>query len=115
MPMQGNPNASAAYADKLLAMYKDPYNEIESVEFVANSSATLADAAVKLDIGSCFEMAETVTGVATSTDYFINAVEYRYQQKTLRVKWTPEPSRIPANVFILDSVTNGVLDTNVLG
>lgn len=81
MPYQASVNVVDAFAADLLAKKKDPHSDIESMEFVANSSAALMAAAMAIDIGSRITVNETVTGLAT--DFFVNKYSLTIENEKL--------------------------------
>jgi len=88
MPYQENPNIGKDFGDFILAWHKDPVNEINSVEFIANTNATLMAAGVSVDIGDRIKIIETVTAV--STEFYVNGVEHIINSGILTVRWLLE-------------------------
>jgi hypothetical protein len=115
LPYQDSVYIATDFADAILGRYKNPYTDIKSVGFWANTNSTLAGYAVLRDIGDRITLTETVTGLS-SKQFFINGVEYEYRQKNLRCKWSLEPAAFFNDAsLVLDDSSNGKLDVNVLG
>lgn len=100
-------------AATMLNYYADPVEILEGVEIVANRNAAEASAVLSIDIGDGVKILESVSGV--DNIYFVNGVEYNYENGILRATWHVTLSDVSPDVFILDSATNGILDTNTLG
>jgi hypothetical protein len=84
-------------ARKLLADYKDAMSGADPVRFIANKSAALMTAAVRLDIHDRVTITEALTGV--SADFFIASVERVIESGTLLTcSWMLEPCRTNASM-----------------
>lgn len=71
MPYQDNPNVGTDFKNYLLPYWKSPHTNIESIEFIANTNATLMTAALACEVGKRITISETVTGLS-SQDYLID-------------------------------------------
>lgn len=65
-PYQDNVNVLDAFATDMLNKYYVPISDLESLSFVANTSAALMAAAMAIDVGSVITVIETVTGISAN-------------------------------------------------
>jgi len=92
---------AAGFLHRLLERASSSDPDVESVSFYADENATLMNAAMTLDIGSCITCTETVSGI--DNDYIINKVTYTFETNGA-LKLTYELERADENAyFILDS------------
>jgi hypothetical protein len=86
---QDNPLQSRSVADYFLDRLSVLREDVKSVQFIPNSSASLMTAFLSLDVGDRFTLQETVSGI--SSDYFINGATLRITKKGIAfVSWIPE-------------------------
>lgn len=86
----GNADALSAY---LLSVYKSPVSFVTSVSFVANDSDALMTAALVREPGDRIALVETVSGISTTTAYYINHVELSIEQsRIVHCTWTLAPA-----------------------
>ena len=100
LPYLDSINTITAFATELLARLKDPVTAIESLEFVANTNATLMAAAMDSDVGYRTTLTETVTGFSAD-DFFINSYDLIIEPGKLTCKFgNLEPAGLTANIGI---------------
>ncbi|HEB27813.1 MAG TPA: hypothetical protein ENI05_08570 [Porticoccus sp.] len=114
----GDLDAAAIFAQLLLDQWKDDQPFLDGVEFVANRSADLMEAAITGDIGDLVTIKETQTGV--SGNFFIQHRNITISQKSehVLVRWQLIPASTASlfEAWILDSATRSQLDsTTILG
>ncbi len=115
LPYQDSLNIAKDFADHFLAAYKDPVTFVDSIEFIANTNATLMTAALAVEIGDQVTITETVTGLA-AVDYFVNGIELVITGSgKIMCKWIVTVA--DTNTYwILGDATDGKLDvTTALG
>lgn len=113
MPYIDSPIYGQAYADEIKTQYANPYSDLRRVTFDSAQSATLQGYAVTLDIGDRVSVRETQTGV--DDDFFVQRIEQTISLGRAETTLLLVPVRTGADIFILDSSTNGLLDVNRLG
>jgi hypothetical protein len=102
--------SSAVFGDslskELLRRGKNPYSNVEPVEFIANNSDALMIQARDGQIGDKVTVPETVTGI--NRDFFVNGIEYELSAgPILKVRYILEPVWA-SGLFILNvSLLNG--------
>jgi hypothetical protein len=75
MPYQDNPYVGQGAATYLEAQYRSPAGQLESIEFIANTSEDFLLQALLREPGDLVTISETVTGV-TEVDAVIQSVEF---------------------------------------
>src|SRR5439155_1710249 len=75
MSYQADPAVGFEAAQYLVNQYKDPLTQVQRISFfVPRSDPDVADALLRREISDAIGLQETVTGLTTTTRYFINAV-----------------------------------------
>lgn len=93
MLYQSNPLVASDAAYYLKQTFKDPLANIGSVRFVANQSAALLTAAITGEISSRIRIVETISGLTTATEYFINGIEFEISEtEVMEVTWWLAPA-----------------------
>jgi len=110
-PWLTNPNTAKDYADILLAYLSEPKM------FPAITIYNRPDKGCAIDLEERVRLKLDTLGVDET--YFVNKVSHRsgasMQEIITTIKLNPMLQDQSENVFILDSATNGLLDTNELG
>jgi hypothetical protein len=75
VPMMSWPENAQTLADHLLAVYKDPVNQVTDLMFVANDTATLLEAARDLELMDRVVVTETQTGLSAMVGH-VNFIEH---------------------------------------
>lgn len=75
MPYQSDPVVGQAFANTLLATYKDPVSDVDGLSYITSTS-DLEAKAVTLNIGDKIVLSETVTGL-TSKSFYINSESHK--------------------------------------
>jgi hypothetical protein len=70
--------AAKTMTDNLLG-YKDPYPDVKSVNFLANTDFNLMEAFLYFDVGDLCAVSETQTGISL-VDRFIQSVKFTIRQ-----------------------------------
>jgi hypothetical protein len=99
-----------------IILYKDPLVRVESLEIKPRvDPANLFPKALEYDIGTRITVKRTPQGVGSpiSKDLLIEGVSHDITVDGWTTRWGLSP--VPFDVFILDSVTKGILDTSRLG
>jgi hypothetical protein len=73
LPYLDDINRISSFSAEILAKLKSAFSVVDSIEIIANDSATLMDFAMRADVGVKFTLIESVTGI--SQDYIINSYD----------------------------------------
>lgn len=113
MAYLGDYTTATSLASMMLNIVGESRYTSADVTLAANKSASLASAAIDVDIGDGVQVIETVAGL--DAVLYVSGLTTRYKGGILTVTWHLVDGGVPQDVFILGSATNGILGTNVLG
>lgn len=114
LPYQDDPNVGSDFANLFLSLYKDPVTFVDSIEFIANTSASLMAAALSVEIGDLVTITETVTGI--NTDFYVNGIEMSITAAgIIHCKWVVENANTALYWVLGDSVLGEQDVTTILG
>lgn len=115
MPYQSDVAVGSDAASYIVHLYKNPLTQIQNVELVALivDDATYTRL-IRREISDKITIQESVTGLTTSTSYFINGIDYDIDEKGhLWCTWTLAPSD-STTYWILEQVGASELDATTL-
>lgn len=111
-----NDDFAKQVAEYRVAFYKQPSLRVESIDVQPRrDAANLFPKILSYDVGTRITLKRRPqnVGSAISKDLLIEGVRHKITLGDWSTTWTLSP--IPIDAFILDSATNGILDTSRLG
>lgn len=110
MPYQADPAVASEAAQYVLNVWNASLSYITKLTIVGNWSDDLMRAVLLRDISDKISIGETITGLATTTNYFVNAVKIEIGQgRTFRASLTLAPAD-QNSYWLLEVPGQGELD-----
>jgi hypothetical protein len=93
MPYQADPAVANEASQYVLNVWSNPLSYITQLQIIGNWSDALMQAVMLRDVSDCIALDETVTGLKSTTRYFINAVDIEIQQgRVFKASFTLAPA-----------------------
>lgn len=93
MPYESNPDVAEGAARYFLQLYKDQLTAVTGMRIHANKSDALMTAALAREVGDRIGIAETVSGITTTSGFFIQSVDIEITPRDLiKVRWGLSPA-----------------------
>ena len=105
-PLMSTPADAQGLADYLLDYYKDPRDDIQGVQFVANRNATLMAAARDLELMDRVDLTETQTGHSNFIGHIYwmhHSIQHSAQSLHMVTMNLEEPYALGGTPFTIDT------------